>query len=218
MTKWHTLLMLFMLIPNRAAISRADTHGALEEYIDALHSKDLSRLQALLGPHFEYLYYDGDVLKKIDRDAELRGLRKLFDEATFQIKEVRREKQRGNEFRITFNVYFRDSSMDLRSFFFDTGLVFDETFVATFEKDTIAKIVSVKNGRAMNRLSFGRLKYIYARETSYEYQERPSEGIFRLFDSRSHELLLWKRVTNNNRDLKISFYFPNSHKIENVLY
>jgi len=123
----------------------------------------------------------------------------------------------ANRSHVKFNVHFKESSKDLRSFFFSSALAMNETLTVVIKDDKIAKIVETRPATS-NTLSFGSLKSIYSRNTLVESTDSGSETTFRLVDASDRHLLLTKKVRNRGTYFETTYYLPGNRKIRNVLY
>ncbi len=212
------LLPLFAwLLAPLTVLGAGKNSNLLADYFAALSNRDLARLELLLGQEFQYSYVQGITRITLNRDEELRSVRKLLQEANIQIEQYLRDVKRIDRSHVKFNIHFKESSKDLNSFFFSSALAMNETLMVVVKDDKIVKIVEDR-GKASNTLSFGSLKSIFSKNTVIESTDTEPEATFRLIDSVGRQLLLVKKVRNRGTYFETAYYLPGDKKIRNVLY
>jgi len=227
------ILGLFLLSPT-VAFCGYQEKAALWAYFDALSKGNIKQLEVLLSPDFEYHFYKNNELRKLNRDNELKSLKRLFKDLptnSFDLPDLfAGDKDDLKKFHIKLLVIFQDSPKVITdSFFRGAVLDIDETLIVTLDKDgrKIYRIIETKETRRENVLSFGYLKTLHSKEL--ESKSRDANGpvmngqtiegdlLSELLDKNNHELLLMSIQKKDPRygGITESFYWPNKRRIEN---
>ncbi len=234
-----TILSLLLLSPTNALCGWQDK-AALWAYFDALSKGSAKQLDALLSADFEYHFYNNNKLIKLSRNDELKSLARLFKEVpsnSFDLPDLFAEDKKDrdnlelkdwNRYNIVLTIGFEDSpKVCTDSFFRGAMLEIRETLIVTInDAHKISRIVEMNDPRRRNRLSFGYLKAIYAKEL--ESRSKDANGpvtqgdpvvgdlISELFDKDTHELLLMSiQKVSPDGGIVETFFWPNKRRIEN---
>ena len=227
------ILSLFLLSPTVAFCGHQEK-AALWAYFDALSKGDIKQLDILLSPDFEYHFYKNNELSKLNRDNELKSLKRLFKDLPangFDLPDLyAADKDDPKKFHIKLLVIFEDSPKVITdSFFRGAVLDIDETLIVTMDKKThkIYRIIETKEARRKNALSFGYLKTLHSKEL--ESKSRDENGpvldgqiiegylLSELLDKNNHELLLTsiQKEDPHGGGITESYYWPDNRRIEN---
>ncbi len=226
-------ILSFYLLSPTAAFCGWQEKAALWAYFDALSKGDAKKLDTLLSTDFEYHFYKDNKLNKLDRDNELKSLKRLFKDLptnSFDLPDLfAQDKNDWNKFHIKLLLIFEDSpKVYTDSFFRGAVLDIDETLIVTLDKDghKIYRIVEMRETRRKNKLSFGYLKALHLKELESKCRDANGpvmdggtiEGdlLCELLYKNSHELKLMSiQKEDPHGGIKESFYWPNKQRIEN---
>lgn len=213
------VISVFFLSLPPVALAGERENAALNAYKEALKAGDLKKLDSLLATNFEYRYYKDGRLEKITREDEFNSLSRIFKAVMGETFSEREEFgwTNSNKYNMQFVMIFRDTEkMIATSFFSGAVLEIDEKLTVVLNGNKIKRLIEEKDRRRKYKMSFGFLKSIHLDNTDYDSTSKGAYTLFRLYDVKSHGVLLIKKETALEQNTEDRFYWPENHKIENI--